>query len=61
MENELKKYGWYLLREGGGHSIWTNGDLTEPVPRHNEINEYTAKEIIKKAKRNPGHNNRRKL
>lgn len=48
---ELKKYGWYFKNHGGSHDIWTNGAATEPIPRHNEVNELLAKKIIKKAKR----------
>jgi hypothetical protein len=36
--------------EGGSHEIWTNGEETEPVPRHREISELLAKKIIRKAK-----------
>lgn len=28
-----KKNGWWLLRGGGCHEIWTNGLLTEPIKR----------------------------
>lgn len=53
LSQELSNLGWYKLREGANHEIWTNGiDKTE-VPRHNEINEYTAKSILRKAKTNP--------
>jgi mRNA interferase HicA len=44
----LEKNGWYLKRRGGNHDIYTNGEKSEPIPRHNEINERLAKEIIKK-------------
>lgn len=47
----LRKLGSLeLKRNGGNHDIYTiNGqDLT--IPRHNEINEYTAKGILKQAK-----------
>jgi len=44
--------GWYLLRQGANHEIWTNGEITEPIPRHREINENLAKKIIKKAIQN---------
>ncbi len=53
LTNELKKLGWWLLREGGNHEVWTNGEISQPVPRHTEINEYTAKGILRKAKQNP--------
>ena len=44
----LEKNGWWKLREGGGHTVYTNGRETEPIPRHSEINEITAKSIIKR-------------
>lgn len=44
----LEKNGWYLKRIGGNHDIYTNGKKIEPIPRHSEINERLAKEIIKK-------------
>lgn len=52
LERQLKAYGWWFLREGGRHEIWTNGDTAEPVPRHKEIAEPLAKKILKKAKLN---------
>lgn len=44
----LEKNGWYLKRPGSNHDIYTDGKRIEPIPRHNEINEYTARGIIKK-------------
>lgn len=44
----LEKKGWYLKRNGGNHDIYTNGIQLEPIPRHSEINERLAKEIIRK-------------
>jgi len=44
----LEKNGWYLKRRGGNHDIYTNGIESEPIPRHKEINERLAREIIKK-------------
>jgi hypothetical protein len=46
----LQRLGWKLDRHGHRHDIWTNGEYEIAVPRHNEINEYTAKAIIKEAK-----------
>lgn len=45
----LKSNGYYFLRSGGNHDIYTNGEIMIPVPRHKEINEITAKEILKEA------------
>jgi mRNA interferase HicA len=50
LKKALALLGWYFLREGGSHEIWTNGIETEAVPRHKEVNEYTARAILKRAK-----------
>lgn len=45
----LREHGCVLLREGKKHSIFirvASGKYT-PVPRHREINEWTAKKIMK--------------
>ena len=44
----LEKNGWYLVRNGANHDIYTNGKNTEPSPRHPEIKEVLAKAIIKR-------------
>jgi len=47
----LKKFiknGWWIEREGGSHTIMTDGKSKEAIPRHKEINEITAKSIIKR-------------
>jgi predicted RNA binding protein YcfA (HicA-like mRNA interferase family) len=49
LEKKLKDLGWWLLREGGNHEVWTNGVATEFVPRHSEIKEILAKKILKNA------------
>lgn len=46
----MQRLGWKLDRHGRRHDIWTNGEDEIAVPRHNEINEYTAKAILKEAK-----------
>ena len=45
---KLTDNGWYFLRDGGNHDIYTDGKNQEPIPRHREINERLAKNIIKK-------------
>ncbi|HDN26560.1 MAG TPA: type II toxin-antitoxin system HicA family toxin [Thioploca sp.] len=45
----MKKRGWWFLRHGGNHDIWTNGFGQEPIPRHNDINEKLARSILRKA------------
>jgi len=44
LERKLIQAGWYLLRHGGNHDIWTDGNREEPVPRHAEINDYLGSE-----------------
>lgn len=43
----IKEYGFEFLREGGSHTIFTNGEITIPVGRHNEISPKTAQRIAK--------------
>lgn len=54
LEKKLKAFGWWLKREGGNHEIWTNGILTQPIPRHKEIKEMLAKAILQIAENNQG-------
>ena len=46
--NLFEKNGWYFLRHGGDHDIYTNGKDKEKIPRHREINERLAKALIKR-------------
>ena len=45
----LRKHGCQLLREGRSHSVWINpaNNQQASVPRHREINDYTAKAICR--------------
>ncbi|MDA8822924.1 type II toxin-antitoxin system HicA family toxin [Opitutales bacterium] len=45
----LEKGGCKLLRHGAKHDIYFNPEkgLSQPVPRHREINERLAKKIIR--------------
>ena len=45
---KFKRKGWWVAREGGKHTVMTNGEDYEMVPRHAEINEELAKTIIKR-------------
>jgi predicted RNA binding protein YcfA (HicA-like mRNA interferase family) len=45
----LEENGFHLLREGGNHSIYTNGAKTIPVKRHNTLDRITANQICKQA------------
>jgi mRNA interferase HicA len=50
IERKLRSLRWFLTRHGGRHDVWSNGERDLVVPRHNEINEYTAKAILKEAR-----------
>ncbi len=51
LERRLKVLGWYFLRHGSNHDIWTNGNEQIEIPRHPEINEKLARYgILKVAK-----------
>lgn len=54
LEKKLADLGWWFLREGGNHEMWTNGEHKVAVPRHREIVENTARAILKQAITNPG-------
>jgi len=49
----LEKDGCVLLRHGGKHDWYHNPTtkISQPVPRHKEINEYLAKHILKMMKK----------
>ncbi|HEY6319647.1 MAG TPA: hypothetical protein VI462_17380 [Acidimicrobiia bacterium] len=38
---------WQLVREGRQHEIWLCGAKQVSIPRHREINTYTAEAIMK--------------
>lgn len=51
---KLESAGWYLVRHGSEHDIYKHnnpvGDRNlVQVPRHREINEITAKQILRDA------------
>ena len=54
---ELIRYfeenGFYLLREGGKHSIYTNEKKVIPVKRHKQFDRITANELCKQAGLDP--------
>lgn len=58
LEKRLREAGWWLDRHGSNHDIWTNGKMTNQVPRHAEVNELLAKSIVKEAVKNPGEEKR---
>ena len=50
----LINMGWWKYAEGSKHEKWTNGKIKTTLPRHRNINEITAKAILKLAKENQG-------
>jgi predicted RNA binding protein YcfA (HicA-like mRNA interferase family) len=45
----LEKNGFSLQREGGKHSVYTNGTKTLPIKRHKTLDRITANELCKQA------------
>ena len=41
------QHGFKYVRDGGRHDIYSNGEKEVAIPRHREINEITAKKIIR--------------
>jgi len=39
-----------FVREGRSHQIWAIGSERVHIPRHREINEHTARAILKEAR-----------
>ena len=51
IDKALKKAGW-VITPGGNHDLATHPEkpgIKIPLPRHREINEYTAKGILEDA------------
>ena len=45
---KLEAAGFRFKEHGGNHDTYKRGNETEQVPRHKEINEITAKKILRK-------------
>jgi mRNA interferase HicA len=45
---KLTDNGWWFLRSGGNHDVYTNGKQNEPIGRHREIGEKLAQKILKR-------------
>ena len=41
--------GFYLLREGANHSIYSDGTKAIPIKRHRQLDRITANELCKQA------------
>ena len=40
-------FPWVMVREGGNHSIFTLRDTAVQIPRHRDIDELTARAVMK--------------
>jgi mRNA interferase HicA len=49
LERKLKKAGFVLKRNGSRHDVWGNDEINLAIPRHRDIDEMTAKAILKDA------------
>lgn len=49
----FEKHGFYLLREGANHSVYSNGTKVVPVKRHTQFDRITANELCKQAGLSP--------
>lgn len=47
---QLEKAGFVFERYGGNHDVYARGKDREAVPRHSEISEGLAKDIIRRWK-----------
>ena len=45
---KLESVGFEFSSHGGNHDTFKRGSDMEQIPRHKEINEITAKKIMKK-------------
>ncbi len=49
---ELKDKGAKIIRQGGRHEFWeSQNGYRFPLPRHSEIDENLAREILKQAEK----------
>ena len=44
----LEAAGYKKIRDVGRHTIYSNGKHAEPIARHTEINENTARAILQR-------------
>ncbi len=51
LERRFRGMGWRFKQHGSNHDIWTDGNKKMTIPRHNEINEMTARDILKRAEK----------
>ena len=49
----LEKNGFFFLREGGNHTLYSDGKITIPVKQHKILDRIYANETCKDAKLTP--------
>ena len=49
LEKRRRELGWQMVRHGARHDVWGRGEHEIMVPRHGEINQYTATAILREA------------
>lgn len=59
LEKILRKNGWFFLRHGGDHDIWTNGQIKTQIPRHRIISDRLYVGLIKQLNLNRGDHHAR--
>ena len=52
---QIRESGAVLVRHGGKHDWYRNPDTgaSQPVPRHREINDHLARQILQRLSANP--------
>jgi mRNA interferase HicA len=45
--NLLERNGWRMKRDDGKHTVYEKGKNREAIPRHRELDEGLAREIIR--------------
>lgn len=45
----FEQSGFYLLREGANHAIYTDGEKTIPIKRHRTLDRITANALCRQA------------
>lgn len=48
VEERFKQNGWFFIRHGGNHDIWSNGVIKTSLPRHPKFSDALFEALIKK-------------
>ena len=47
VEKKFKDNGWYFVRHGGNHDIWSNGKIKTQLPRHPKFSDKLYNALIR--------------